>query len=745
MPQLIINIFRPFLCILSSIATLIFGYASFLDADIFDKYFESYPVAAPAVISEWTYSQDSAVTGDFYVSTKGNDSNPGTKDAPFLTIERAVEAVKDTEKEGKNGITVLIEAGEYRVSSLTLNDAAGTEECPVSFIGCGDGEAVINAGVYLDARDFVTADNYPEIADRLSVDAKSVLVLDLTKAPYSLTKNDWGKLYPIGTYNTADEYQGDTTGPVYSELFVNDKRQTLARYPDEGFLYTEEVLATGIDTAAPDANGDPATDKYRISEELSQRIAGWESTEDVWMFGYWRYDWADSSSPIGSFDAEENTLSPKYKSKYGTKEEAPYYFYNCLEELTREGEWYMDRETGLLCVFAPENCDNATYCLSLSLSPVITVNADNITLKNITVKGSRHNGIEINGNNNTVEGCKITNVAYNAIVANGYGNTFTHNEIMNVGAGGISVTGGDRATLAPGNNTVSNNLIHDWGEIYRTYRFAVDFGGVGNICSNNEMYNASHGAITYSGNNHIFEYNLIYNVCLLSDDAGAIYAGRSWTSYGNIIRYNCIHSLGTDGHKPDGIYLDDALSGQTVYGNVLVNIPKYAIHVGGGRDNIIQNNLIINAGEQAIKYDDRARDAAVNNGWFSEHAGASGDMWTDLRYSPYKTDIWQEAFPQYKIFSDDFSDYDNPGFVPNPANSIVSGNVIVDRSTAVGDINENVKTFSRVENNACYSLFVMDRLFTDAENGDYTLKENSPVYKALPDFEEIPFDEIGRK
>ncbi len=742
MPVFVVKLFRPILCIIASFAILFYGYASFLDADIFDRYFESYPVAAPVTESEWKDTENTVPSGDFYVSTKGDDNNDGSVEAPFRTIEKAAAAVNDADATGKEAFAVLIEAGEYRVSSLRLLSAS----CPVSYIGYGEGEVIVNGGISLAASDFVTAESYPEIADRLFVNPENVLVLDLTKAPYKLTAADWGGLYPIGTYNTADSYKGDTTGPVYSELFVNDERQTLARYPDDGFIYTEEVLATGIEISTPDEYGNPATDKYRISEELAERIDGWQDKESVWMYGYWKYDWADGSSPIGAFDNDERTLSPKYRSFFGTKEDAPYYFYNCLEELTTEGEWYLDREKGLLMVYAPENRDTATYNLSLSLSPVITINGDNVALKNITVKGSRNNGIEINGSNNTVEGCKIVNVSYGAILANGSENRFVHNEIAHVGAGGISVTGGDRAALIAGNNLVSNNLIHDWGELFRTYRYAVDFGGVGNICSNNEMYNAPHGAITYSGNNHIFEYNLIYNVCLLSDDAGAIYAGRSWTSYGNVIRYNCIHSLGSDGYAPDGIYLDDALSGQTVYGNLLVNIPKYAIYAGGGRDNTISDNIIVNAGEQAIKYDNRARDGALNGGWFNEHVDLNtGDLWTDLRNSPYKSEIWQKAFPQYKNFSSDIADCDSPCFVPNPANSIISGNVIVDRSGALGDINADVYKFSRVENNDCYNLFMLEKLFVDAQNGNYTLKEDSSVFENLPDFTDIPLGKIGRK
>lgn len=742
-----ITLFKPFLILITSFATLIFGYASFLDADILDTFFNCYPVSAPAVESNWKNTDKTVPEGDFYVSTKGSDENNGTKESPFATIEKAMEAVRSYDKNQKTGITVCIEAGEYRVSSLSFTSSdGGTAACPVTYIGFGEGEVIINGGLNISAEDFSTSDKYPYISSRLSVSADKVLVADLTKEPYSLSQQDWGKLYPIGTYNTASSYKGDTTGPMYCELFVNDERQTLARYPDEGFIYTEKVLATGIDDPIPDENGDPATDTYLISRELASKIAGWENPEEVWMYGYWKYDWADGSSPIGDFNEAECTLSPEYRSYYGTKEDAPYYFYNCLEELTAPGEWYLDRENGLLCVYAPENEAAAKYSLSLSLSPVITVNADNLALKNLTVKGSRSNGIEINGSNNTVESCRVINVAYTAITVNGSGNKIIHNEAAYLGGGGISLSGGDTATLTPSGNIADNNLIHNWGEVYRTYQFGVALNGTGNICSHNEMYNAPHGAVTYSGNNNMIEYNLIYNVCLLSDDAGAVYAGRSWTSYGNTVRYNCIHSLGSDGHTPDGIYLDDALSGQNVYGNLLVNIPKYAIHAGGGRDNNIQNNIIVNAGDQAIKYDDRARDGALNNGWFNEHVNKdSGDMWKDLYASPYKSEIWQEAFPQYKDFSDDFSDGDNPGFVPNPANSIVTGNVIVDRSAAVGDFADAVKKFSTVENNDNYSLFHTDLIFTCADKGDYSLRKCSPVYKNLPDFKDIPLDEIGRR
>ena len=108
------------------------------------KYFESYPIAVPAITSEWQDSEKVEVAGDFYVSTKGDDENPGTKDAPFLTIKRAIEAVKTIDKKDKSGITILIESGEYRIDTISLSVLGSDENCPIEFVGYGEGETVIN-------------------------------------------------------------------------------------------------------------------------------------------------------------------------------------------------------------------------------------------------------------------------------------------------------------------------------------------------------------------------------------------------------------------------------------------------------------------------------------------------------------------------------------------------------------------------------------------------------------------------
>lgn len=303
--------------------------------------------------------------------------------------------------------------------------------------------------------------------------------------------------------------------------------------------------------------------------------------------------------------------------------------------------------------------------------------------------------------------------------------------------------GGDRKTLTPGRNKAENNLIHDWLEVYHTYSAAVSISGVGNICCHNEMHTSPHVAVIYGGNDHLIEYNYIHDVVRHSNDAGAIYGGLDWTQQGTIIRYNCLKDIGSEKFKPEGIYWDDELSGQTAYGNILINVGSKAFLVGGGRDNKVYNNLLINNGIP-IHYDDRGRDGFVHNGWARASVNTKQSvMWVNLYKMPYNSSLWAERYPTLSKVTDDFADYDNPDFPVNPAYSIVKDNVIIGNYNSEGHIAGSVRKYSIVENNLIFAPDE-DIGFVDAGDENYTLKEDSKIFKLIPGFENIPLAKIGR-
>lgn len=667
---------------------------------------------------------------DFYIAPNGSDDNDGSRKAPFLTFDRAKKAVRELDRTGKTSVTVAVCAGEYKVEQITFEAAdGGSADCLVVYKACG-GEVILNGGFTIPAASFTKLTD-EKILKRLHPDAREhILVADL--AALGLTREQVGKIYTLGAYHMAAQYDGDWIGQMHCELFVDGQRQTIARYPNgDTFLGTGKPIFT-VGGSESEQTGtfdpewlkqrNPQSDIYELDEALSQRIASWEALDDVWMFGYWMYDWADASTPIGSFDLEKRTLSPKFVSQWGARKGAPYYFFNILEELDAPGEWYLDRKEMKLYLYPNGDISVADIMLSVATNSILQVNgAEYLTFDGFTVQGTRGNAIEADGNNVTIQNCTVRNSGGEAIVMNGYGHRVCNNHITAVGRGGITVDGGDRENLTPGNCIAENNLIHSWSQIAKTYCPAVQLKGVGNICRHNEMYDSPHVAVWYHGNDHLIEYNHIHHACKLTKDGGAIYTGKNWSYYGSIIRHNCIHDLGGPGFTACGIYMDDSASGQTIEENLLVNIPGIGIQLGGGRDFTVKNNVIVNCTNTPILYDARAREGALFGGWFHYCSEPNGLMWQWLWDSPYKSEVWQKYYPQMAAFSEDFGDPDDPCFVPNPGCSEICGNIILDPGLFHGNIIcGEAKRFGKIKNNHIYSMKTLERMFREPQNGDYT-------------------------
>ncbi|MGN1408939.1 MAG: right-handed parallel beta-helix repeat-containing protein, partial [Eubacteriales bacterium] len=414
---------------------------------------------------------------------------------------------------------------------------------------------------------------------------------------------------------------------------------------------------------------------------------------------------------------------------------AQYYFYNVLEELDSPGEYYLDRDSGVLYIY-PHGKDSV-FDISIETSPLISLSgAEHMTLSGFTLTCTRETAVTVRGNDNRIDGLLIKNVANHGITAEGLRNTVENCEITRTGRGGIYLSGGDRTSLTPGENRAVNNFIHDFSEVYQTYQSGVNLSGVGNICAHNEISGSPHMAIGYSGNEHLIEYNSIHDVVLHSSDAGAIYSGFDWAAHGTVIRYNLLRDIGAGDFFPDGIYWDDGLSGQTAYGNILINVRKYAFLIGGGRDNVVRDNIIIGESREPILYDDRNRDGFVNGGWAHQACDTQdAKHWKNLECVPYRSELWAKKYPTLARIITDFSRFNDPDFPINPANCKVENNVIINRDARFGWMAQSVYDYSEIGEN--YTYHSCEEAGLD------------PVtFRFIPErdgFRDLSADEIGRR
>ncbi len=613
----------------------------------------------------------------------------------FSTIAEAQAAAR------QNGGTVLVKAGIFRENIVLDSRDSGCTYL-------AEPGAVLTGGISVNIEDTVAPSD--DIRSRLAPEAaEKVRVIDLPS--FGLTKYDWGNVYPIGSYHTASRYDDGECG-INLEVFENDRRLTLARYPNEGYLKLDGVLDMGEVNEFPPQNywkcnydlRNPRGGTYIIDKATNERIKNWKTPETAWAFGYFFWDWADSSTPI-RVNPVNRAIMPKYVSGYGCRAGALYYLYNILEELDSPGEYYLDRETGLLYVYPTS--DEGIFEVSISREPLITINdAENVTIDGFTLTSTRSGGAAVNGNRNTLKNLLIKNVAENGITVSGIGNTVENCEITRTGRGGILLTGGDRKTLTPGENLAVNNHIHHFSEVYQTYQPGIGLYGVGNRAAHNEISHSPHMAVGYGGNEHLIEYNSIHDVVTHSSDAGAVYSGYDWCGHGTVIRYNLLRNIGGEGFTPDGIYWDDGLSGQTAYGNILIDVRKYAFLVGGGRDCVVRDNIIIGESIQPILYDDRNRDGFVNGGWAHQACDTpDAPHWVKLRSVPVNEEPWITRYPQLSRLIHDFDQFNDPDFPINPAGSVVENNIIINKDARFGWMAQSVYDYNNIGANFTYHSF----------------------------------------
>ncbi len=645
---------------------------------------------------------------EFFVSPRGKDINQGSREAPFASLERVRAAVRQFKKQQPGiPVTVILRQGIYHFDGsyeLTREDS-GTVDAPVVYRSAAGERAIVSGGRRIGR---FTPVKDPSVLRRLDRRVRGkILQSNLTS-------------FGITDYGDYEETSWSESRGERLELFFKDRPMTLARWPNKGFARIADVVAN--------ENIEGHTRGNRGGRIVcgGNRLQRWKREKDLRLHGYWFHDWAEQRMAVTDIDPSNKTIALRNPEThaFGYRKGQRFYAYNALCELDEPGEWFLDRETGILYFYPPEPLTEGSTVLSMTAVPLVKMTgASHVTWQGVTFESGRSDGLVISGGRNArAVGCVFRNLGSWAVrIAGGSAHGIIGCDIYGTGEGGIVLDGGDRKTLRAAGHYAVNNHIHHYARWRRVYRPAISIYGVGNRAANNLIHDAPHMAIRFSGNEHIIERNEIHDVVCESFDAGAVYCGRDPSMQGNAIRHNYFHHIGriADYHGVASVYLDDGHSGNTIFGNLFykAGVPGRcrfgAVFVHGGRYNLIDNNVFVEC-EQV----------------YNE--------------TPWKNREWRRYWstPPYvkRLFGDRIDVRKQPyagkypwlsGVLDDERPNILTRNIVYKcgafRNRGRQDCRDNLSR--------------KDPMFMDATRKDFQLRNDSPAFKR--GFERIPLGNIG--
>lgn len=527
----------------------------------------------------------------FYVSPQGSDTASGlAPDRAFKTLARAREAVRGAQgvRRQRPPYTVYLMDGIHSLNEalvLTPEDS-GTAEFPVTYTAYQGASPVISGG-----------------------------------------KNITGwRSGPNGLWQvTLPEVKRGQWW--FRQLYVNGEKRRRARIPNEGFLRVAGFPDGGREVHYH-------TDCQRFEFAPGDLRADWTNLTDVEVIVY--HFWTDSHVPIQSIDTATNIVTFQHKAgKVFTddfsSDGARYIVENVWEGLDQPGEWYLNRQTGVLS-YLPlpgENMDSVTVTApkapaflllqgdALNERYVEHIRFENLSFEytNFDLPPGNSNdrqgsasvpaAIQCTGTRHCfIEHCRLRNLGTFAVeLSKGCThNRFVGNELLALGAGGFRINGGnekEHPLLRTGWNTISDNRIDHYGVEFPSAVGILLMHTQGNKVIHNDIHHGWYTGISIGwhwgyqrsiSRDNIIAYNHIHHIGQgLLSDMGAIYT--LGISPGTKIQNNLIHDVEANHYGGWGIYNDEGSSHILIENNVVYNTKFAGYNIHFCKEVTVRNNI----------------------------------------------------------------------------------------------------------------------------------------------------------
>ena len=307
----------------------------------------------------------SLFAGEIYVSLQGNDKNPGTKEAPFNTLNRAIKQAREWRRlnwpEVAGGIYIRLEEGVYaqRNSLFLRPEDSGTPDSPTVICAVDGAHPVISGGVAVTG--WKRGCNHPAI-------------------PEKLRQKIWSAEAPLIGNRRVETRQ----------MWVNGhKVQRAAQFPDGGL---ERMI---------DFNPEEQTITIPVSQSVNpERL---QNAGQLEMIVHQR--WAIAILRVKSIDAKDGQAVVRFHEPEshlefahpwpqpvigGEKGNSSFCLTNALELLDQPGEWFQEYPSGTIYYYpqAGENMETAEVIIP-ALETLVTIDG---TLSR-PVKHIQFNGI----------------------------------------------------------------------------------------------------------------------------------------------------------------------------------------------------------------------------------------------------------------------------------------------------------------------------------------------------------------
>jgi hypothetical protein len=541
----------------------------------------------------------------FYVSPAGSDSNPGTREKPFATIEKAKEAVRSAGQSGQLAdITVYLDGGVYQVEeSIAFKpEDSGKDSFQVIYKAMEGEKPILSGGLQItdweqNEQDFWVA-KVPPVNDR-----------------------PW----------------------IFRELFIDGNRARRARHPDQGYLHVDKV---GEDNRT---NFFFKPGDFPLPENSGE-------VELVLL-----HDWSITRIHLREIDRAKNkitaidSIGAKLLDFFtiGNWEAHPRYFLeNSPAFLDQPFEWYLDSETLLLYLMLPEGVDpkeleiiapQAEHLLCLNgteKNQLRNITFDGITFSHcaysLPVKGyagvqachfdPREGGTAWKTVPAAIEASWTENCSFNnctLIHLGGSGLRFgtgsrdctvSNCVLSDISGNGIMIgEGSDRQVngspwwksvpqqVATGNR-VENCVISETGQQF--------FGAVGiwsGITAQTQIIDNQISNLPYTGISVGWHWspeptpcravriegNHIHHIMKTLSDGGGIYV--LGLQPGGKITRNHIHDVDINAGRAEsnGMFLDEGTTDMTVANNLIHDIAKSPLRFHRATTNLVQDNVLV--------------------------------------------------------------------------------------------------------------------------------------------------------